>query len=557
MNANKIHRFLVLLFLVYLHGSARANDNPIDTLPKTEPQFKTDTLPFSTDSSSRLAEQIRQKRAIQLKPARFGIQGARAIPFKEVSAFFAHMANQLVTVGALVDTCQEVTKLYHERGYSLSFCYVPEQNFNNEMINIVIVEGFVDAIKVTGNPGNSEAKIRELLSPLLAEKPLTRATMERYTNMLSLLPGMKLSASLPLPKRKDGATEISVDVRRKRVDLIGRLEMIEPTARGILTAKTSGNSKYAEEITVSTLISRMNEEYYAATYSQPIGNEGLILKVEAQSYDGDPKTNLGDDVERNINSLRVSTTLSYPFILRKDKRLIGTVSLTGNNYQDTVRSKAAGRQVATDTNVRSLSTGFIYSEGNSRQARRLQLTLSRGLDSLGAEKSTTSNFTAGLTNPVDLEFNKFVLSFIQRNYFGGGWGTSISALGQYSPSDLPVTERVIFGGFQFGRAFRPGRISGDSGWGVGLEFNRTIPVDFQLPYYEVNGLQPYVLLESARIFENRNTQVDDRLSSLSLGLRLLSKDPERSNIDLTLSKALRGSNSGDFAFGVNFGLPLN
>lgn len=552
------------LMLLFWAMAAYSNENPVETLPKTDipasriPETQI-SIPPSDQSQS--AEATRILNTV-VRPEGFGISGVKAIPFKDISEIFAPYANKSITIGDLIKLSKKATDLYQQRGYPLSFAYIPIQDFKAKMIRVVVIEGYVNSIQIDGNPAKSEAKVREIAGHLLSERPLTQATLERYTSMLALLPGLKIKASLPLPKKADGSTELLLNVSRKPIDVLGRIEMLDPFTRGIVTVKSAGNTPLAEEVAFSTLISKENENFYSMTYSQPVGIEGLMLRVEASAYDGQPVSNLGPNIERQVTSLKLSTSLSYPFILKRNRTLIGTVAISGNNFEDEIQNKQSGNRLVSKSDVRTASVSMTFAQNTSRVLQRLQLTLSKGLESLGASKNIETNFpSSGLVSPIDLNFSKFVVNYVQKNYLEAGWGTTVSVAGQYSPDYLPVTERVIFGGFQFGRAFRPGRIAGDSGWGIGFEVNRTIPFSYKIPFFEINRLQPYILFESARIYEAVRTDAENEIRSGTLGVRLMTDTPDRSNIDLSVSKSIAGRDGRDLfedlGFGVNFGLPFN
>lgn len=538
-----------------------AVENPVDTLPKAEAPKTRPQAEVQVEKQTQISPEVQKILETEVQPASFGIYGVKAVPFEEVSAFFAPYANKKITIAKIIELSNQVTAFYQQRGLPLSFCYIPAQNFNEPVITVVVIEGHIGSVKIEGNPGATEGKIREIIQPLLTEKPLTRATMERYTTMLGLLPGLKIQASLPLPQQMDGASELTLKVDRKPIEALGRLETVQPFTRGIFTVKASGNTSLAEEITASTLISAESEQYYALSYAQPIGKEGLIVRVDASDYDGKPTAELASGLGRKVNSQRLSIGLSYPLMLRQDKSLLLSASLTANNFEDEIRSKQSGAAITTTSDIRTVSVGASYSDTTARRGRRLQLSMSRGLDAMGASKEISTNFPSQpITSNIDLNFSKYLVNFVQRNYLDGAWGTSVSGTVQYSPDDLPITEKIQFGGYQHGRAYRPGRLVGDSGWGITLELNRTIPYNYTLPFYQMVGLQPYVLLESARIYEHTQTQELEKMSSVSLGVRLISDQPDRTNLDFSISKAItsggRSNALKDLAFGFNFGIPF-
>lgn len=552
---------LLILSISLVHPNTEAVENPVDTLPKADVPKTRPNAKVEVEQQSGISAEMQKVLDTEVQPSSFGIYGVKAVPFEEVSAIFAPYANKKVTIARIIELSREVTQYYQSRGLALSFCYIPTQNFNDPIIKVIVIEGHVSSVKFEGNPGATEAKLREIVAPILAEKPLTRATMERYSTMLGLLPGLKIQASLPLPQQLDGASELLLKVERKSIDGVGRIESLQPFSRGIITLKANGNTHLAEEITVSTLISGENERYFAASYAQPLGREGLVVRVDASDYDGKPTADLEPGLGRHVTSQRANVALSYPLVLRQDRSLLATASFTATKFEDQIRSKASGRALTSNTEVRAVSVGGIYSDSTPTRARRLQLTMSRGLDALGAKNDATTNFGA-LVQPaaVDLNFSKFVLNYVQRNYFPNHWGSSISTTLQYSDDDLPITEKVLFGGYQHGRAYRPGQLVGDSGWGIGFELNRTIPFSYQLPYYQVAAIQPYFLFEAARAYQHTQAQEFEHLRSITLGIRLISNQPDRTNLDFSLSKAVaaggRNNVFKDLAFGFNFGIPF-
>ncbi|ROH84083.1 ShlB/FhaC/HecB family hemolysin secretion/activation protein [Pseudomethylobacillus aquaticus] len=542
--------------------SLLAEDNPVSSLPST-----TDTAPKPQKSveiqgTQEVSPEVKKILDTELVPAKIAINGARAIPFEEVGTYFNGFVNKKIKVADLIQACNQVTKLYQDRGFPLSFCFMPAQTFKDGNVQVMVVEGYISSIVITGNPDKTENKIRQIAAPLIEEKPLTKKTLERYTGLLAQIPGLTVQASLPVPKKIDGSTELTLDVSRKAIGLSGRIEALEPTARAIITARASGNTSLAEDVTFSTLLSERDEEYYALGYSMPIGRNGMQLAFDASHYNGNPQdSNNLPGVERDVSSLRLSTTLSYPLMVKRGKNLVGSVGFAATNFDDVSQSSTA--KLSQTTDVRAVTAGLNYTTSALGQVRRFQLALSRGLDSLGADKSILLTPTnQQFDSPVKLDFTKTVFSFTQQNVFANGWGVAAMTRVQHSDDILPISERVAFGGLQFGRAFRPGRISGDSGWGVSLELNKLLPYGLQLPIYSFSRIQPFFLLESARTYNESNGRPVDDIGAASLGLRLISDDSSFSNIDFAVSKAIAGrderiDSSQDYVFTVNFALPLN
>lgn len=567
MIKNLLTSFLCISLFAFnaFNQQAFANANPEDTLPKVDQPkvaprdtVKINQPPVTVDPK------LQELLATKVTVSEFDIQGVMSIPFDEVNAVFKPYVNKSVSVQELINLSNQVTKIYNNRGYPLSFAFIPAQDFSNHKVQVLVIEGYVGSVKVQGSFGYTENKIRSIVEPMLKERPLTKKTMDRYSSLLSLVPGLYLQASLQLPKTRDGASELVITAKKTAIVAGVNLESIDPKARAVITVKTNSLTSAAEQLSFTTLVSQQNEEYYAGAYTQMIGNQGLILRVEGSGYQGGADEQISPDLDRHVMSLRLSTSLSYPLMIDRNRSLIGTVGVAATNFEDKLVDTQSGRGLISETHSRAVSVSALYTELYAIQNRRLQLTLTKGLDILGAEKSVKINFPTSqpYLNPDDLEFTKLNFNVAQNNVFSG-FGTSVSIAGQYSQDQLPASERIQFGGYQYGRAFEPGFLSGDSGWGVGLELNKQWPLLYDLSYIKLLAIQPYVLFESARTFKNIEATSDtniERLSSLALGLRF--KTDIGGTLDVAMAKPLSGHNQNthdrdDITFSLNYGLLLN
>lgn len=92
-------------------------------------------------------------------------------------------------------------ELYKQKGYALSFAFVPAQTFQNGVVRITVVEGYVERIEIKGQPGAAEKRIRALAERIRADRPLRQASFERYINVLGLVPGVKIAATVAPPQK--------------------------------------------------------------------------------------------------------------------------------------------------------------------------------------------------------------------------------------------------------------------------------------------------------------------------------------------------------------------
>ena len=182
------------------------------------------------------------------------VEGVKSIPFDEVAQRLTPLVGNDTTIGDLIEVADGVTRLDQERGYALSFAFIPAQSFDDGAVRVTVVEGYVSAVKVTGKAGPVEERIRSIAAHIVADRPLRRATFERYINVLGLLPGIKVAANVAPPQNTDGATTLELNVQRKPFDFSAGVNFNQPGAQGLLSAIENGLTSLGEQLSVSALL---------------------------------------------------------------------------------------------------------------------------------------------------------------------------------------------------------------------------------------------------------------------------------------------------------------
>ncbi|WP_322009473.1 ShlB/FhaC/HecB family hemolysin secretion/activation protein [Paraburkholderia sp. J12] len=511
-----------------------SSGNPLDALPQINAPQKT---PNVTVQVQQQTPQLQQLLATHLTPTTFRVEGVKSIPFEEVAQRFAALANHDITIGQLIETADGVTKLYQSRGYALSFAFVPAQDFANGVVRIVVVEGYVADVKITGKPGALEDKIRAIAAHIVDDRPLRTATFQRYINVLGLLPGLKVSANVPPPTNTDGATTLELDAQHKPVDLSTGIDFNHPGVQGLITATENGLTPFGEQLSISALLpkGRDNATYIAAHAAVPIASDGLMAKVDASHYRGNPVDNPGlpSYIERTVISDKLTGSLSYPMLLSNTRSLIGTASVYAAHDEDSYHNTINGAQYGERSQVRVLQLQADYTDVQPGQVRKASFTVAKAFNVLGASKSTDTNIPGLVVqNPVSLNFVRTDASVSQTNDWPLGFGTAVAATGQFSPVTLPTSEQISFGAGRFAQGYEPGEASGDSGWGFSLEVNHP----FKLGHVWLQTLTPYVSFDMARVYLHAGTPSPARLSSASIGFRV--SDGKYYSLDLSVAKAL-------------------
>lgn len=156
--------------------------NPLDALPPPPPAAsRAPGVQLEVKPPQQSADFLAQT----VVPSQFDITGVRSVPFERVAKVFAPLAGQTVSLARIVETGVEVTRIYQQAGYALSFAFVPPQDFRNGVVKVTVVEGHVAQLQIDGATGRSEALLRQLAAPLLAEKPLRSTTFQRQTQLMA------------------------------------------------------------------------------------------------------------------------------------------------------------------------------------------------------------------------------------------------------------------------------------------------------------------------------------------------------------------------------------
>lgn len=518
---------LLLCCISQSHAQQRPpQGNPVETLPqvtspKPEAQVKVQV--------QKPDDNLKKLLSTQINCVHINIQGVHAIDFKEVAAVFQVFTGKTITVGQLIEAGNKVTQMYKDKGYPLSFAFIPNQDFSQGIVNVTVVEGYVSKVEIKGNPGAAKNHIIAIAEQLEKSRPLKQKDFERVINLLSEQPGMQISANVAPPQTTDGQTAIVLDVKHKAFSVGWGIQNVSSGVQGMLTFTESGLTPLNEQITLSTLIPKGNydREYYGLNYNQPIGVNGLMFKLDAFHYRGDPQSDpllaLGYNARYFTDLQHIGVSLSYPFILDNHHNLTVSTGLYEDNSSDEYVPYVLAPNLNIASHVRVFKLETTYTAQSDKEAHVLSLGLYQGINGLGASQEKAG---------VDLGFFRTRLQLTQAYQFAHDFGIKASGVVQYSSSRLPSTEQISFGGTFFGAGYPAGEIAGDKGWGVSAEVNKS----FTLGYKYLKTIQPYIQADNAEVLSNSGSLNHRHLASTALGIRL--SDKNHYTLDLSVAQPL-------------------
>ncbi|MFU1930179.1 ShlB/FhaC/HecB family hemolysin secretion/activation protein [Bordetella hinzii] len=540
---------------VWADGPLRGN--PVDALPQIErpPAAAPPTPVAPTPEQQAVAARLAQ----HIVPRHFDVSGVKTIPFEEVSAFLTPLAGKDITVAQLVAEVDKITVLYRERGYPLSFALVQNQDFANGLVVVTVVEGYIENVRIDGDIGNARQRLESLAQPLLQEKPLKQATLERVLNLMRTVPGVSFTPALELPKRANGATELSLEATRKKFTGNGGIADMGTGMQPIVNVGANSLTPLGEQVrlTASIPLNTDDVKYFAGEVRVPVGNDGWSVKVDGYHYQARPQDDavqyLGFD--RKVTTDRIGVGVSYPILLNNRRSLTGTLGMYATNSQDRYDQRHTDNWLREDSRVRAATAELRYLDVLPERSTDATLSVSKGFDSMGARAKVTSNYGYEATPPTDLDFTRWNLSVRQAFTLPAQFGLVLSGAGQYSSDILPTSEQVSFGSWRYGMGYPQGEISGDKGLGLSAEINRR----FNIGYQYLRALQPYVMVDYARSWYNNPAlkPVNPKhLSSVALGFRIT--DNKYYLFDFNIAKpvgaATVNDRDRDVRFNANYSL---
>ncbi|UPG84699.1 hypothetical protein L2Y94_15395 [Luteibacter aegosomatis] len=513
-------------------AQVRVPANPLQTLPRAETPKQAPSVQVNVQAPTQAMEALL---ATHVTPSRFDVTGVKSIPFSAVADLFAPMRGKSVTVRDLIETANKVTAMYKDKGYALSFAFVPAQTFSNGVVKITAVEGYVAEVKITGDAGNMENRIRAMANHVMGERPLRQETFERYTQLLGQLPGVQVGANVPPPTTTDGATSLDLSVKRQRYDVSYGLDFNHPGTQGVFNVLENGATPLGEQLSLSTLFPNGGgQRFYAAGWLEPIGSRGWQGRVDASRFWGTPDTDnnqLPSYIDHRITADRLALSTIYPLVLTNTKRLNLTMGIYGSKQDDRYRNVDTGVMIALQSSVRVLNAELAWLRVAPKRTVQFSVAAAHGFDSLGAYSRALTNVAGGVATTLpDVSFTRYMMSGSWSEQWAHKFGTVLRMTGQYSDDTLPSTEQINFGGPSYAYAYDPGDAAGDSGWAASVEVNRAFVPGLSW----IKSIVPYVAYQSARVYLNGARPLIDKLDSAAVGLRV--SDSKHYSIDFALAK---------------------
>lgn len=422
----------------------------------------------------------------QLKDIR--VEGAQTLPADSFRPLYSGLIGHDVTLSDILKVADDIESAYKSAGYLLVRAYVPPQHVKDGIFTIKVVEGYVAGTAVSGAGPDERDQVKAYLQPLLQEKPLRLASIERALLLSNDIPGVTATGVLR-PAQVPGASELVVTLQQPTITGGIAVDNRGSKFSGIwtTTGTASINSLFGnDQLTATLAASPHSLEQIAgqAKYERLIGDDGLLGSLLVAVSHGSPGSTLGT-LDVRTDSWAVGPRLTYPLVRSRSDTLLLDGGFT---FQDAT-VKILGAKISHDK-WRVLDAGISWSGsdifGGSYGA---VFDLAHGLHILGATPDDSPDISQG----GKTDFTKFTTAMHYTIPLFQPVSFAFAMNAQYAFDPLITGEQILFGGNQIGRGYDPGAITGDRGVGASLELR----YDAHAPQIYADNLQPYVFFDTA------------------------------------------------------------
>ena len=517
-----------------LLGTAMADNLPA-LIDPDNPAMPAQNVP-GPNASQNPASQIRVTEPVRKYTPETPIQvrhiqfvGGTRYPLKSLLEPFRPYAGKTVPLKTIVKLANDITARYQADDFPLSYAWLPDDNFHNGIIKIVLVEGYVARSNINSDNPNTAARLKRLSEIIMAEKPLSTERFERYSLLMTRTPDTKVEANAQLPNNIYGAAVMQVNAKQPRIwDLSSTLDTRKGQNLALVNGSISNLTSYGDRLGVATLIPLDDESkktYLGLDYQQFLNDDGLRMQLKGSYYRDDPKDytpllslpqDITIDVHNTSTQYNGGVNFSYPLMLERKKQLglTGGMDYTDKRNDYSLRARGFGQTLdlpSQNQHVRypALEFGINGYREFEKASGSGSLTLRQGMDALGADAAPSLG--------TDVDFTLWKGRVDGAWMVAKNWRLSTALDGSWSDNDLPEPERVNYGAQRFGRGYQDGEATGDYGYGGQLELRY---LHMRPESQWLATVQPYLLADAARTGFNQPGYRHPKLASIAGGVML-------------------------------------
>ncbi len=395
-----------------------------------------------------------------------GVVGADALDVEVFSPVVETFIGQEATEEDLASLTQQIADIAREEGYIFASAYIPEQSVQMGVLEIKLIEGMVDAVRIIGSDNQHLLKLLSSLEGKVAHRP----EIERRLLLAGDIPDIRVRSTKFL--QEDGRNILQVTVRERgdrariQADNYGSESFGPIRARLSADLKAAINDSDALGVAIRTNpIDPKEILSVSGYYESAIGTDGLKAGIAGSVGDTAPGDNAGGS-DISGESRYLALYASYPVV----RATSGSLWIETEAAYLSINRDDMNALIREDTEVTvslGLRGAFPFAGGRVRAGAAIV----QGFDIFGATR---------LGNPLasrrdgDGVFTKGEYWADFRTGLTKDLSIYLAARGQIANRPLLAAQELSIGGAYRVRGYDFSELSGDEGFYGLAELRYTI-----------------------------------------------------------------------------------
>jgi hemolysin activation/secretion protein len=441
----------------------------------------------------------------------------------ELKTITAPYENRVVASSELEDLRVALTRYYIDRGYINSGAVIPDQKVVDGVIQMIIVEGRLTNIEVSGNTHLNSDYIKDRLE-LGAGPPLNVKDLQDQIQIMLQSPVVETLNSQLRPGDRPGEANLTTSVKEgPRVQFIpvidNRLSPPLGDVRFLPQAYIYDLTGRGDVLSTSLgLADGLTDP--SATWSIPLNAHDTTLTLLAEHADSEVENGPFKDLDIKNKTDTYGFRVGHPFYRTPDQTFSMSLGLDLRKSHSELLGEdfAFTPGVPSDGEVKASIIRFSQ-EWTKRGAQ--QVLAARSQFSIGVDAFDATINSGKTPDGDDLPSGKFVAwlgQFQWARRLGEDWGEVIFRTDlQLTNDSLFTMEQFSVGGALSVRGYRENQIVRDYGYDVSLEYRYPLMKDPS--GRSILAVAPFVDAGGARNNDLPNGPNPRTLSSAGLGLR--------------------------------------
>lgn len=369
-------------------------------------------------------------------------------------------ASKGFTVSMFETITSTISRYYRYQGYILARAYIPEQTINDGIVQINIVEGFLDQVVYNNNRLYSDQQLTKAFDPKIGQS-VFKENVEQVLFDLNNYPGLRANMIFG-PGLKPGSSAIQLNVIETPSTTALSVDNYGSTFTGEYRYRIqhSRNNMFgqADKLDLNLILtaSPANSLYYDVFYDQKYALFGLPLRVggglKINSFDiGGNLSDLGINGDSSV----IFGQAKYIYSQTRDEQITFTGGLHLKSSESKVQSTLDSKDNLTVITLAGDYAGRSWSSSDVFQT--LNVTLSIGLPEFLGSMDSNGNEQSGRQGGSDAfaggDFTKVAFNYTRTHFLSPLESLNFTFKGQLSSDLLSTTEQYSLGGVNSVRAY--------------------------------------------------------------------------------------------------------